>query len=109
MVTGLKLKDGVVQGSSCGRETRSIEANRPQKQQKRTVDLQTGLGNHSHTLIPRPLGHRVTAEAASHKKNFNALIPIKKLANQLGQLCQALYPVRKRPSLRNLGVDCRRR
>ncbi|PLW39007.1 hypothetical protein PCASD_08430 [Puccinia coronata f. sp. avenae] len=88
MVTGLKFKDGVVQGSSCGRETRPSKANRPQKQQKRTVDLQTGLGNHSHTLIPRPataglsadgrqLGHRVTAEAASHKKNFNALIPIK--------------------------------
>ncbi|KAH9458136.1 hypothetical protein MJO28_005197 [Puccinia striiformis f. sp. tritici] len=86
-VIGLKCKDGVILAVEKLVQSKLLVPG--SNKRLRTVDLHVGLATAGLLADGRQLGHRATSEAASYKQNYNDPIPIQKLADRLGQLCQA--------------------
>jgi len=86
-VIGLKFKDGVVLAVEKLVQSKLLVPG--SNRRLRTVDLHIGLATAGLLADGRQLGHRAAAEASAYKQNYDGPIPIKKLADRMGQFCQA--------------------
>ncbi|KAI8458225.1 proteasome subunit alpha type-3 [Phakopsora pachyrhizi] len=86
-VIGLKFKDGVVLAVEKLVQSKLLVPGNNKR--LKAVDLHAGIATAGLLADGRQIGHRAADEAASYKQNYNQPIPLKQLADRLGQFCQA--------------------
>ncbi|MBW0522319.1 hypothetical protein O181_062034 [Austropuccinia psidii MF-1] len=88
-VIGLRFKDGIVLAIEKLIQSKLLIPNNINNKRIRTVDLHVGVATAGLLADGRQLSHRATVEAANYKQNYHDPIPVQKLADRLGQFCQA--------------------
>ncbi|KAG0151088.1 hypothetical protein CROQUDRAFT_651609 [Cronartium quercuum f. sp. fusiforme G11] len=86
-VIGLKVKDGVVLAVEKLVQSKLLVPG--SNKRLGTVDLHVGIATAGLLADGRQLAHRAKSEASAYKQNYDTPIPMKRLADRLGQFCQA--------------------